>query len=57
MKISVFGFELFRSLPPSARTLLNWLHLRARDVRVITGFPSAPNWKIWNSYRKLICAM
>jgi len=29
-------------------------HLRARghDVRVITGFPSTPNWKIWDGYRK-----
>ena len=55
MKISVLGLNYLpesTSIGPYTAQLAEYLRDRGHDVRVITGFPSAPAWKIWNGYRK-----
>jgi colanic acid biosynthesis glycosyl transferase WcaI len=57
MKISVFGLNYLpesTSIGPYTAELAEHLRARGHDVRVITGFPSAPNWEIWKGYRKRI---
>jgi colanic acid biosynthesis glycosyl transferase WcaI len=57
MKISVFGLNYLpesTSIGPYTAELAEHLRARGHDVRVITGFPSAPSWEIWKGYRKRI---
>jgi colanic acid biosynthesis glycosyl transferase WcaI len=39
------------SIGPYTADLAEHLQARGHDVRVIAGFPIAPQWKIWNAYR------
>jgi colanic acid biosynthesis glycosyl transferase WcaI len=39
------------SIGPYTADLAEYLQRRGHDVRVVTGFPIAPQWKIWEGYR------
>src|SRR5882672_9202359 len=55
MNIAVFGLNYLpesTSIGPYTAELAEYLRDRGHNVRVVTGFPSAPNWKIWPGYQK-----
>ncbi|MBV8846864.1 MAG: WcaI family glycosyltransferase [Bryobacterales bacterium] len=55
MKISIIGLNYLpesTSIGPYTAELAEHLRDRGHEVRVVTGFPSAPNWEIWHGYRK-----
>jgi colanic acid biosynthesis glycosyl transferase WcaI len=57
MKVAVFGLNYLpesTSIGPYTAELAEYLRDRGHNVRVVTGFPSAPNWKIWRGYEKRI---
>jgi colanic acid biosynthesis glycosyl transferase WcaI len=39
------------SIGPFTAGLAEYLHQIGHDVRVITGFPMAPQWRVWEGYR------
>lgn len=39
------------SIGPYTADLAEYLQDRGHDVRVVTGFPIAPQWKVWKGYR------
>jgi colanic acid biosynthesis glycosyl transferase WcaI len=54
MKIQILGFNYLpesTSIGPYTADLAEYLQQRGHQVRVITGFPIAPQWKIWDGYR------
>jgi colanic acid biosynthesis glycosyl transferase WcaI len=55
MNIVVLGLNYLpesTSIGPYTAELAEHLRERGHDVRVITGFPSAPSWKIWPGYER-----
>lgn len=53
MNVVVLGLNYLpesTSIGPYTAELAEHLRERGHDVRVITGFPSAPTWKIWPGY-------
>jgi colanic acid biosynthesis glycosyl transferase WcaI len=57
MNIVVFGLNYLpesTSIGPYTAELAEHLRERGHAVRVITGFPSAPNWKIWQGYQNRV---
>jgi colanic acid biosynthesis glycosyl transferase WcaI len=57
MNIAVFGLNYLpesTSIGPYTAELAEYLRDRGHNVRVVTGFPSAPNWKIWPGYQKRV---
>jgi colanic acid biosynthesis glycosyl transferase WcaI len=54
MRILVLGMNYLpesASIGPYTAALAEYLTKRGHDVRVITSFPMAPQWRIWDGYR------
>jgi colanic acid biosynthesis glycosyl transferase WcaI len=57
MNIVVLGLNYLpesTSIGPYTAELAEHMRFRGHNVRVVTGFPSAPNWKLWPGYRNRI---
>ena len=53
MKALILGLQLppeGTSIGPYTADLAEYLKSAGHDVRVITGFPTAPQWKVWDGY-------
>ncbi len=54
MNILILGLNYLpelTSIGPYTAGLAEYLNDRGHKVRVITGFPTAPQWKVWDGYR------
>ena len=54
MTILILGLNYLpesTSIGPYTADLAEYLQARGHDVRVVTGFPMAPQWKVWERYR------
>ena len=54
MRVLILGLNYLpesTSIGPYTADLAEFLQARGHDVRVVTGFPSAPQWRIWDGYR------
>ena len=54
MRIVILGLNYLpesTSIGPYTADLAEYLHHRGHQVQVITGFPSAPQWRVWQGYR------
>jgi colanic acid biosynthesis glycosyl transferase WcaI len=53
MKTLILGLNYLpesTSIGPYTADLAEYLQAAGHDVRVITGFPTAPQWNVWNGY-------
>ena len=53
MKFLIIGLNYLpesTSIGPYTADLAEYLHQRGHLVQVVTGFPTAPQWKVWTSY-------
>jgi colanic acid biosynthesis glycosyl transferase WcaI len=54
VKILILGLNYLpesTSIGPYTADLAEYLHGQGHDVRVVTGFPTAPGWKVWRGYQ------
>jgi colanic acid biosynthesis glycosyl transferase WcaI len=54
MKILILGLNYLpesTSIGPYTADLAEYLRAQGHDARVVTGFPTAPQWKVWEGYR------
>lgn len=54
MRFLIVGFNYLPesvSIGPYTADLAEYLHKRGHQVQVITGFPIAPQWQVWDGYR------
>ena len=55
MNILILGLNYLpesTSIGPYTADLAEYLRARGHDARVVTGFPTAPQWKIWPGYER-----
>jgi colanic acid biosynthesis glycosyl transferase WcaI len=56
MRILVLGMNYLpesASIGPYTAELAEFLRARGHDVQIVTSFPMAPQWRIWDGYRDL----
>ena len=54
MKILILGLNYLpesTSIGPYTADLAEYLRAQGHDARVVTGFPTAPQWKVWEGYQ------
>src|ERR1017187_92793 len=54
MKILILGLNYLpesTSIGPYTADLAEYLCTQGHDARVVTGFPTAPQWKLWKGYQ------
>lgn len=57
MRILILGLNYLpesTSIGPYTADLAQYLHDASHEVRVVTGFPLAPQWRVWEGYRHKI---
>jgi colanic acid biosynthesis glycosyl transferase WcaI len=55
MRVLILGLNYLpesTSIGPYTADLAEYLRDRGHEIRVVTGFPIAPQWKVWKGYRR-----